>query len=190
MIEHNTATIIYLVNQPSTRRNSQNKSGNTEPTEKPIVHNLASIKQFHRSNTTPKFSTFHLDSAKTSIRTDPVYLETVYSAIALTQQSYTKINVKSKRTSTIESLQTLSDDVKSIQIQLNKKLLSRQRYIKLRRYLGTIHLRLTRLIAKIKDRTETRQASMTEFITTSHIDIAYEPELSSDPSEDYRGESD
>ena len=159
-----------------------------------VEHSLASIKRARQSNTALKPSTFHLDAAKLQTRTDPPYLESVHSSISNVRQRYALINVRSKRASTITSLQTLLEDTTQIRMNLNKKLLSRQRYIKLRRHIGITHTRLQRLIEKITVRNETsKQTTMTQYLRTATYTSVIErdsPTLDSDPSEDYRGESD
>ena len=193
-MENNTATLIYFDKQPTTRRNLRNNPNRANGLlEKPVEHNLTSTKQFHRINTT-KLSTFHLDSAKTLTHTDQQYLDTIHSAINTVRQEYTLINVRSRKVSTIESLQKLLEDTSQIRSHIDRKLLSRQRYIKLRRYTGTIQTRIQRLIAKITERNDTsRQTTMTQYLQTANYTSAKEydsPVLDSDQAEDYRGESD
>ena len=192
--ENTSTTIIYFTPQQLTRprRRCQPQAPTLSPQTQKIENNLASVKKFHRSNAV-KLSTFHLDTARSVTTTDQDYLQSVLLSLNLTRHTYEN-TVVNKSGLNLSSLQQISDELKHIRTHLDKTLLSRQRYFKLRRYTESIHTRVQRLIDRIKDRKTSRQSTITQFFTTNPAKLSSaessDRDLDNDQAEDYRGESD
>jgi hypothetical protein len=193
--ENNSTTIVYFTQQPVTRRGSRNSLAKQSMTlVKHVEHNLASVKNFHHSRQF-KLSTFHLDTAKTSTITDSSYLTSVHNSISLIRQSYEEINFRTRKLFNRATLQRIIGSITLTRSQLNRTLLSRQRYIRLRRYLGTIQIRIQRIVDQEQNQRRDHQSSITQYFSHSQNVSTTAQDKSSlssdnDKSEDYRGESD
>ena len=191
--EQNTTTIVYFTQRPANRRESKN-TPRVQQLDKRTEHNLASVKKFHQSDSF-KLSTFHLDAAKASTTTDLEYLSTVHNDVNQIRQSYEKKHTKhptNPKKPDLKSLQQTLEEIMQLRSHLDRTLLSRQRYIKMRRYIGAVRTRIQRLIEKAKEKNN-QQPRITQFfpVQTHFTTINdLEPDPSVDQFEDYRGESD
>ena len=194
VIENDLATIVYFTQQATTRRKSRHDFvKQTKTLDKRVEHNLASVKDFHHSHL-PKLSTFHLDTAKTITATDPTYLASIHSSINLIRQTYEDLDLQTRTMPKLATLQRIFDTITQIRTQLNRKLLSRQRHLKLRHYIGTIRTRIQRIIERTQDQKKNSQPRITQyFLPPQNTKLTTQDRASNsdnDQSEDYRGESD
>jgi len=194
--ENNSSTIVYLTQQQTTRRASRNDSTKQKrTTDTQVEHNLASVKNFHRIQSF-KLSTFHLDTAKTLTATDHAYLHSIHSSINHIRQNYEDPKFRVRKVPNLAKLQQTLTDITQIRSQMDRTLLSRQRYVQIRRYIGTIRMRIQRIIERTQDHAKDHQTKITEYfshpqkVLGTTQDSATSSDHDNDQFEDYRGESD
>lgn len=191
--DNTSSTLVYFTQQQTTRRASRNDPTKQKRTDTRVEHNLVSVKNFHRTQAF-KLSTFHLDTAKTLTATDPAYLQSILSLIHCTRQNYEDPNSRVRKVPNLEKLQQTLRDMTQIRSQMDRTLLSRQRYVKIRRYIEAIRMRIQRIIERTQDHAKDHQTKITEYFSHPHkvLGTTQDSATSSDndQSEDYRGESD
>ncbi len=152
-------------------------------------HNLKSVKKFHRTNQA-QLSTFHYDTTKLII-TDPCYFKSLHNSINQIRQTYE--NTRKEAAPNRETLQHILDDIIHTRTQLDKTLLSRQQYIRLRHYIGITRLRILRIMDRLQDQKKNQQTRITQYFLQNPREATVnnsQPTSDTDQSEDYRGKSD
>ena len=108
-------------------------------------------------------------------------------------QNYEDPSSRTRKSPNIATLQQTLEKITQIRLQLNRKLLSRHRYVKIRRYIGKIRMRIQRIIERTQDQ-KNQQTKITAYFhhphKTSVISQNNTPNSDNEQSEDYRGESD
>lgn len=189
IIEGSSATLAYFAQHPVTRRERRNVPSQPSTTATRFEHNLRSVKKFHRTNHA-QLSTFHHDTVKLAI-TDPCYLKSLQNSINQIRQTYE--NTRKEVTPNRETLQRILDEIIHTRTQLDKTLLSRQQYIRLRHYIGITRARILRIMDRLQDQKKNQQTRITQYFLQNPRETTVnnsQPTSDTDQSEDYRGESD